>query len=259
MVRSRLEAHGWGAVTAQIQRSLWHSDSASRRGPGHAHNEDAFLERTDLGLWMVSDGMGGHAHGNVASGAIASALDGVEPTDSLTALLDDVQMRLYSINIALWEEGRRLTGSRVIGATVCVLLARGNYGAIVWAGDSRAYRYRGGRLEQLTRDHTVVQDLLDRGDITPEAAVHHAAEHIITRAIGAAEGLDLDRTIIDIQDGDRFLLCSDGVCKVVSEESLAQDLAASFDEIAEHVVVSAQEAGSRDDVTAVVVEFGQND
>lgn len=243
-------------MTTQVQESLWHSVSESRCGKGHAHNEDSLLERADLGIWLVSDGMGGHDHGRIASGAIAAALDAVEHTDSLTHLLEDIQMRLYSINLALWEEGRRVTGAQMIGATVCVLLARGNYGAVVWAGDTRAYRQRRGRLERLTRDHTVVQDLLDRGDITAEAARHHAAEHIITRAIGAAEALDLDRTILDIQDGDRFLLCSDGVSKAVSERTLTEAVGGPFDEVAERVVTAAQEAGSRDDVTAVVVEFG---
>jgi serine/threonine protein phosphatase PrpC len=245
-------------MTTAAAPSFWQSTSASRRGHGHAYNEDACLERDDVGLWLVSDGMGGHDRGRVASGTIAAALDGVEPTGSLATLLEDVQMRLYSINLALWEEGRRRAGSKVIGATVCALMARGGYGAIVWAGDTRAYRLRDGRLEQLTRDHTVVQDLLDRGDITPEAAVHHAAEHIITRAIGAAESLDLDRTIVEVMPGDRYLLCSDGVCKVVSEETLTQNVAAPFDEVAERIVAAAQDAGSRDDVTAVVVEFGQD-
>lgn len=246
-------------MTTQMGRSLWRSAAASRCGQGHQYNEDAYLERADLGLWLVSDGMGGHDDGRVASGTIAAALDRVEPTDSLATLLDDVQMRLYSINLALWEEGRRRAGSAVIGATVCVLLARGNYGAVLWAGDSRAYRLRGGRLEQLTRDHTVVQDLLERGDITREAAVHHAAEHVITRAIGAAEGLDLDRTILDIQRGDRFLLCSDGVSKVVADDRLAQNVAGPFDEVADRIVAAAQDGGSRDDITAVVVEFGQDE
>lgn len=245
-------------MNGPVHRAVWRSGYATRRGLGHEHNEDSFLARSDLGIWAISDGMGGHDHGRVASGTIVAALDGVEPTDSLSDLLEDVQMRLYSINLALWEEGRRRTGATVIGATVCALLAQGNYGAVVWAGDSRAYRLRDGVLEQLTRDHTVVQDLLDRGDITPDAAHHHAAEHIITRAIGAGEDLDLDRAIIELKSGDRFLLCSDGVCKVASEAALTQDLGGKFEEVAGQIVEDAYNAGSRDDITAVVIEFGQD-
>lgn len=245
-------------MTAQIQRSLWRSVSATRCGYGHAHNEDSLLERTDLGLWMVSDGMGGHEDGRMASGAIAAALDGVEPTDGLATLLEDVQMRLYSINLALWEEAQR-RGGKIIGATVCTLLARGNYGAVLWAGDSRAYRVRGGVAAQLTRDHTVVQDLIDRGDIEPDQAHHHAAEHIITRAIGASEGLDVDRAILEIEDGDRYLLCSDGVSKVVPADILADIVAANFVDAAERVVQAAQDGGSRDDVTALVIGFGRDE
>ena len=242
----------------QVHRALWHSVSESRCGHGHEQNEDSFLERTDIGLWMVSDGMGGHEDGSMASGAIAAALDGVEPTHGLAELLEDVQMRLYSINLALWEEAQR-RGGKIIGATVCTLLARGNYGAVLWAGDSRAYRVRDGEATQLTRDHTVVQDLIDRGDISPDQAHHHAAEHIITRAIGAGEGLDIDRVILEIEDGDRYLLCSDGVSKIVPADELAEIVAAPFEEVAARVVKAAQDGGSRDDVTAVVIGFGQDE
>ena len=137
----------------------WCSASRSNVGTVRKLNEDAVLDLPDVGLWMVADGMGGHAAGDFASGAIVSALAGIPSPASLGALIDEVRRRLQSVNRQLNEEARDRR-EQVIGSTVVVLLVFGGHAVVVWAGDSRAYLFRRGELTRLTRDHSQVEDLV---------------------------------------------------------------------------------------------------
>jgi len=153
-------------------------------------------------------------------------------------------------------EAARRGEHAVLASTVVVLLARDDYFACLWAGDSRAYLLRGGRFRQLTRDHSLVQELFDSGAISATEAVHHPSANIITHAIGA-DVLELDKVTDRLLPGDRFLLCSDGLFKALPEPELARILAAEDDLAAERLLRAALAQQADDNVTAVAVEASQ--
>jgi serine/threonine protein phosphatase Stp1 len=190
-------------------------------GAVRTHNEDSFVDRPDLGLWAVADGAGGHDAGEVASGMLKDALERVPPGLSASELLAQVRLRVEEVHHALREEAARRGPRSVIASTLVVLLARDGHFACLWAGDARAYLLRNGELAQVTRDHSLVQELVDAGAITAEEAEGHPRANVITRAVGAAETLELDKVSNRLLAGDRFLLCSDGLNKTLSDPELA--------------------------------------
>jgi len=229
--------------------------STSRTDPGkvRSHNEDACLERPDTGLWAVADGMGGHAAGDVASRLVIERLGALGDEPRLSRFVDQVESALEEAN----EELRRLAASReasAIGSTVAALLVRGEHAVCAWVGDSRIYRIRGGVIEQITQDHALVADLVDRGVLTAEQAVGHPHANLVTRAVGAAERLLLDLEILHLEPGDRFVLCSDGLDKeLADDEILAAAGSARGGDLADTLVELALSRGSRDNVTVVAV------
>ncbi|NIN37405.1 MAG: serine/threonine-protein phosphatase, partial [Gammaproteobacteria bacterium] len=198
----------------------WTSSACSDVGAVRELNEDAYLERPDIGLWLVADGMGGHFAGDVASQMVISAVQELEPPRSLSHFVDAVERRLVETNQRLRDYADR-EESHTIGSTVVALLIRGQHAVCLWAGDSRMYRYRDGRLEQISQDHALVEELVERGVLTPEQAIDHPHGNLVTRAVGASEELFLDVEIITIQEGDLFILCSDGLERQVAEEEMA--------------------------------------
>jgi protein phosphatase len=135
-----------------------------------------------------------------------------------------------------------------------VLLACENHGSVLWAGDSRLYLYRNTRLTLLTRDHNQLEELRSRGALAADEALNHPARNMITRAVGAAETLDLDEDMVDVNDGDMFLLCSDGLSNEVSAQDLRNVLAGSdCAQVAETLIDMALKHGGRDNISAVVV------
>lgn len=227
--------------------------SAVRSHVGHvrALNEDACLARPDLGIWAVADGMGGHERGDYASGLIIGELGRVRRPASARELLQAVDETLARCNQTLLE---RAGNGELSGSTIVALLIFEQNFAAIWAGDSRLYRYREGRLEQLTHDHSYVQELVERGELLPEQARHHPLAHRITRAIGADRELHLD--VIDgrLEPGDLFLLCSDGLTGMVDDAAIGAALAGADPEAAaERLLAAALAAGGTDNVSAIVV------
>ena len=153
-------------------------------GTKRTHNEDAYVDRPDLGLWAVADGAGGHAAGEVASGMIADALEAIPAGLSASELLAQVRLAIERTHLALREEAARRGPDVMVASTVVVMLARGDHFACLWAGDSRAYLLRGGMLRQITRDHSLVQELLEAGAIGPDEVDEPSAGNVITRAVG---------------------------------------------------------------------------
>lgn len=226
------------------------STAATHPGQKRSRNEDRLVERPDLGLWAVADGAGGHGAGDVASTAIADALSAIPPGLTAAEMLAQVRLRLSAVNAELRH--RALDRGGIIASTVVVLLLRGDHFAALWAGDSRIYLLRAGALHRITHDHSLVQELVDAGELAAEDAEAHPQSNIITRAIGAEEELVLDKMADRLQAGDRFLLCSDGVFKELAESELAAQMARGVD--AEALVRQAVEAGGRDNVTVVLIE-----
>lgn len=233
----------------------WDSFGITHRGAVRAANEDAVLVRPDagpgLGLFAVADGMGGHEAGEVASALVVECLAALAPAASGVALLRAAAGALAEANRAL----RRLAGpGRCIGTTALVLVASAGRVAWVWAGDSRLYRWRAGRLVPLTRDHRYVETLVAQGLIAPEAAEAHPLSHVLTRAVGAEDELDLDRGEAEVAAGDVLLLCSDGLTGAVPEAEIARLLGGgSARAMAEALLETALGLGAEDNVTAVLL------
>src|SRR5690606_28690881 len=169
----------------------WTSHAVSHVGTVRKINEDACLDLPAAGLWAVADGMGGHSSGDVASRSIVTALQALPATDSLAMLADHVEDALERVNTELRELAESAS-RHTIGSTVVVLAIRRRHALIAWAGDSRVYRLREGRLEQLTQDHAIVEDMVEIGLISREEALAHPQANRITRAVGAMEALYLD-------------------------------------------------------------------
>ena len=219
-------------------------------GPKRRLNEDSYVDRPGAGLWAVADGVGGATAGDFASGAIRDALSDIPARLAAPRLLEEVRTRLLAVHDML----RTQAGARVppvtIASTVAVLVARGTEYTCIWAGDSRIYLLRDGTLQQLTRDHSLVQAMVEAGSITAAEAEHHPRANVITRAVGAGEdGLELEEAGGTLVAGDRFLLCSDGLSKVVSEGEIAGLLATP-----ELLVPAALARETGDNVTVVAVE-----
>jgi protein phosphatase len=232
----------------------WVSAHLTDKGKVRTINEDACLDRADLGIWVVADGMGGHAAGDLASGMIVNDLKSTNPGDTLAHLAHDVEARLQQVNQKLLNESQR-RGAEIIGSTVVTLLTYNGYCIYQWAGDSRIYLYRRGELKQLSRDHSQIEELIEQGLLTSEQAEQSPIANYITRAVGACEVLELDSEIIEPCDGDQFLLCSDGLNKEVSDTEIAEILGQySFQEAIQQLFDLTMQRGARDNVTLILIE-----
>ena len=230
----------------------WTSAAQTDVGRVRSRNEDACLAQPQRGLWVVADGMGGHAFGDVASRTVVEALDRLPPPASLARYVDAARATLEQVNSTLRAEARA-RHVPVMGSTVVVLLAVGTEAACLWAGDSRIYLYRHGRLQQLTRDHSQAAALQARG--VDAAAAAGGGGHMITRAVGARATLDVEVTTLSVRDGDIFLLCSDGLSNPVPEQDIRDTLAGGDCALAAQTLVRmALDNGGRDNVTVVVAQ-----
>lgn len=226
----------------------------THRGNVRRLNEDAILDRPEAGLWMVADGMGGHEAGDYASQAIAAALHAIEfgPQQKLVDRIDVVEDALLKVNTALQDYGKADFSGATVGSTVVVFVAAGDFGVALWAGDSRLYRYRSGALEQVTRDHNPLSDLLDVGDVT-EAEALTTDTNVITRAVGGHGQLNLDLVVFDLEPGDRFLLCSDGLYRELAQSEVEARLEGDLEEVAEQLLRTCLNGVAQDNVSLVVV------
>jgi protein phosphatase len=216
-------------------------------------NEDACLEQPRCGAWAVADGMGGHSLGEFASRVAVRSLTDLPAADTLEQRIDTAKARLLEANRRLRAEAAR-RDVPVIGTTIAALLVAEHRCACVWAGDSRVYLYRAGRLKQLTRDHSQLEAVRALHVGTADVTLDRPPANVITRALGGDDTLELDHVVSDVVDGDLFLLCSDGLSNEVSEVAIAQALLPGSCRLATDALVDiALERGGRDNITAVVV------
>ena len=230
-------------------------ESAGRSDAGRVRrrNEDAFV--LDPPLFAVADGMGGAQAGEVASRLAAGAFreyrdaDALEPEERLQAIIQEANRRIY-------ERAQADAEVSGMGTTVTAALLTGGRVIIGHVGDSRAYRLRGGRLEQLTEDHSLVGDLMRSGRLTPEEAEAHPQRSVITRALGTDPQVDVDTIVVEAAPGDVFLLCSDGLTTMLPDEVIAGtvEAAASVDEAVRELVRGANRGGGEDNITVVAFE-----
>ena len=231
-----------------------HFESVARTHVGcrRKTNEDAMLVRP--GLWAVADGMGGHHAGEVASALVVEKLGVVPETAALAGRGGAIRAALEDANAQLWTMAGGAQTPRTMGSTVVALAADETGFACLWAGDSRAYRMRDGILSQLTRDHSLVQHLVDAGDLDAKAAVNHPNANIITRAVGAAAQLLIDDVGGDVLPGDAFLLASDGFTRLIADEEMIQALQANdLEATADRLVSDCLAQQAPDNLTFILV------
>lgn len=233
----------------------WISAAATDVGSKRRINEDALLERPEAGLWVVADGMGGHAAGDVASHAVVHPLSLVQRPDALADFVEAVEDALMSVNQQLRDYATQELGGRTVGSTVVVLLLSARTGVCLWAGDSRLYRLRGGQLSRISRDHSAVQEMVDAGAITQEEADRHPKSNVITRAVGGSERLLVDAAVFAPETGDTYLLCSDGLYNEVAEDVIRRKLALAPEDAVKQLLDEALHNGGRDNVSMVVVRL----
>lgn len=217
-------------------------------------NEDALLVGPPI--FVVADGIGGHSSGDVASALVVEAFaplaGGVVPTPSD---IDDALSRARVTVAGIDAEGVAEPGATLVSATHVMLDDRA-YWLIAHVGDSRAYSFNGSNLEQITRDHSVVQELIDAGVLSVEDAATHPERHVITRAIGATGNAEAEFSLIPLEGGQRLLLCSDGLTGEVSDRSIAMILghASTPERAAGDLIDAAVNMGGHDNVTVIVID-----
>lgn len=220
-------------------------------------NEDSLLDHSGLGLWAVADGMGGHEAGEVASAAVVDGLGKVGPHASSESMAGAAIAALEAVNEELIMFARTSAEPRTVGSTVVGLAVIGGSYACFWAGDSRAYRVRNRQIEQITRDHSLVNDLVRAGMITAEEAEHHPSANVITRAIGVSREVEIDCVSGDVAVGDIFVLASDGVTRVMAAEEIKTAvLTRNPRQAVDMIVATVLDRGAPDNLTVIVIRVG---
>ncbi|USD67509.1 protein phosphatase 2C domain-containing protein [Vibrio sp. SCSIO 43136] len=225
-------------------------------GKVRSHNEDAILDMSQQGVWVVADGMGGHEAGNIASQMVVEAISKcVEETPASTLSIDHLREVLISVNQQVSQYASDNLDNKVMGSTVVVLLIQNSHFHCLWVGDSRMYLKRAGRLRQKTRDHSQVMELLEQGLIGLHEVENHPLSNVITRAVGVSDYLVIDQVSGQIAPGDTFLLCSDGVTDELNDTELLSCIGEnSLSNIGLTLMQSVLSKGARDNVSCVLVK-----
>ncbi|AKU90272.1 Stp1/IreP family PP2C-type Ser/Thr phosphatase [Vulgatibacter incomptus] len=230
------------------------------------HNEDSFLENEALGLFVVADGMGGHAAGEVASRLAAETIENEVRTqlevegDDGEAAADLAGILRDAVEVAgarVYHQSKRNPAQAGMGTTATALLVRDGKAVIGHVGDSRAYLWRDGELRQLTDDHSLVAEQVRAGLLLPDEARHSRLRNIITRSVGVEEHVEVDVRSVDADADSLFLLCSDGLTNLVDDDEIAEAAQTlPVDMLPSALVDLANERGGDDNITVIVVRVG---
>jgi serine/threonine protein phosphatase PrpC len=219
-------------------------------------NEDCYCALPHARLFAVADGMGGHARGDWASACIAEAIADCDTPEDFDEAVAAVAGAIHAANRTIYEEAR--AQGVQMGSTVVATVFRERRFAVLWAGDSRAYLCRQGRLHRLTRDHTQVQDLVDSGMLAADQAADHPMAHVLSRAVGVGQELQLDAVADAAEPGDLFLLCSDGLYGVVDDAEIASMMAdPAIHGDPNQMIALALARGAPDNVTVVTISAAE--
>lgn len=231
------------------------SGAATDTGRVRSENEDSYVVLPEIGVWAVSDGMGGHEAGSFASATVVDSLRKISAPSSVTALLARCQDRLSAANQRILQVSSE-RGGIVIGATVAALLACEGYYACVWSGDSRIYLLRRGKIVQISRDHTEVAELIAEGILSAEEAETWPRRNVVTRAIGVYFVLDLETAQGVLEKDDTFVICSDGLTAHVTDQEIFELAHANTPQNACDLLVALTiERGAIDNVTVVIARY----
>lgn len=237
-------------------------------GMRRENNEDAYLTVPEIGLAVLADGMGGHLAGEVASGMavdvirrnlIAAFANGAVASDALSLEAESIKNAIELANQAINETSAARPECTGMGATVVAAIFHDDLICVAHVGDSRLYRLRAGLLEQVTEDHSMIQELLKRGFITPEEARVSTAKNVVTRALGVDVAVQVDVAEQVVSDGDVYLLCSDGLSDVLPPEAIQAILlqhGEDLDTALTELIAQANAAGGPDNISAILVRTG---
>ncbi len=238
---------------------IWNSALDTNVGKVREVNEDSVLGLPAAQFWAVADGMGGYEAGNVASQMVVSSLEDLSRHESLNDIVIDIENRLMDVNHRILEYSDIMLEGRTLGSTVVSLLIQGRVGVCLWAGDSRLYRFRNRQLHQLSQDHSQIQEQIQQGYLTPDEAINHPESNVITRAVGAQDELYLDINVFSTQLGDIFLLCSDGLYNMLSEQEITDTLLTpTLQGAVDSLIEQALEKGADDNVSVILVKGEQD-
>lgn len=225
--------------------------SLTDTGLARSENEDCHASLPAQQVWLVADGMGGHDNGRFASQTIVESARAAALPEGLEQACYALGDAIHAANAKIYQTSRE--AGKMMGSTVVALVVRDGDFAVMWAGDSRAYLFRDDQLIQLTRDHSQVQELMDRGMLTAEEAADHPMRHVLARAVGVQEELQIDAIRDTVNKGDLFLLCSDGLHGVVEESQIAEILREHGNAGAQKLIEASLDKGAPDNVTVVLV------
>lgn len=230
-----------------VQKNQYHSSSDVNVGKVRSKNEDACLEMSSDHLWVVADGIGGQPKGEYASQLAIDSLAAIRVPENLSDFAAAVEMGVLDVNKRLIREARK-SAVGAIGTTIAVLIAKDDLFIALWAGDSRIYRLRGGLLTQITVDHSA-ENFMPQG-------VPASQSGALVRAVGIEEQLVLDAQVGTVRSGDRFLICTDGLTKELTDGHIAAIMLRRrrLKNIVKELMNSALDAGGRDNIAIVVVE-----
>ncbi len=232
------------------------SAQRTHRGYVRKHNEDSILSHLEFNLFAVADGMGGHAAGDLVSQSIVSELSQLKlGSNNLQCSIDKIKATLVSVNKKIISGELFDDEELIAGSTIVIAYIADNICSCLWVGDSRLYIFRANKLYQITKDHSLVQEMLDSGQLSVEQAQSHPKSNVITRAVGVDKELKIDINQFEIQTGDKLLLCSDGLYNEVSSEviisALRQD---KTDHIANKLLGEALLSEASDNISIIVIE-----
>lgn len=214
------------------------------------------LDSPQNGVWVVADGMGGHKAGDLASSSIVRAMSEIGEIEKPSRLVDTVEDRLIDVNKRLYALSKQDGKDSVIGSTVAMVVALPGYCLCIWAGDSRVYRLRDFKLEQLTTDHSEVEELIADGMLERSEAAGYPGENVITRAVGGEEELLLELRLFPMRNKDRYLICSDGLFKDIEFNEIQQLLAdGSTVDASQRLLACALSRRCSDNVSIVTMDF----
>jgi serine/threonine protein phosphatase PrpC len=234
--------------------SLFDVGSVTHVGRVRPRNEDSCLVRTDVGLWAVADGMGGHEAGDLASRIVVQSLDAIGASASAADLLAQCEERLFNANQEIIALSRARQGA-TIGTTAAVLLVREGYYACIWAGDSRVYLINDGRISQVSHDHSELEELIAGGALSREE-VKDWPSNAITRAVGVDADLEFEVVTGPAEPEDIFVVCSDGLTRHLQDDEILQHAATRSAQAAcDDMLALALDRGGLDNVTIVIVRL----
>ncbi len=243
------------APPAALERAavVFSTGAATHKGLVRSHNEDRFFVDPGIGAWAVADGVGGHEGGQFASSTVVDALKSIGTPVSAADLLARFEDRVVRANAILRQAGRD-RGGAIVGTTIAGILICDGYFACLWSGDSRVYLVRDKVIKQISRDHSAVQEMVDRGLLTPDEARRWPGKNVITRALGIDDEPVLDLEQGALINGDIFVICSDGLTNHVEDHEIGQHAASAAAQAAcDGLVALTLERGASDNVTVVVV------